>query len=517
MVAQVSPGIVINEFDFSQFAERISTATIGMVGGASKGPVNTLTTITSEMQLIETFGKPLTGAAAQYLVHAGIQYLRFGNQLRIVRTSSVNGTTTVSASVNLTEASANTVRLTAITPGTWGNNLSVTVEAGTASGTFRLRILDEGIEREVHDNLKQGSANASDVDFVTTRIAGTSTLVTATDEVASSNNPETTNSPVSFLNGDDGLTGAPSLVASDLIGTVASSIRTGLKIFDDPDSVDINLLAVPGANDITADTSRSVAAEMIRICENRGDCLALIDPPFGLTVSGVRDFANAISAFSGTSFNSSYAALYWPWIKYTDSHNSAEVWTPPSGWIGGVMAFNDSVADAWAAPAGPNRGLLKSALGIEISPNLGERDQLYGPGQVVNPIVNFAREGITVWGQKTTQRQASSLNRVNVRRMLLTAEKVIATSVRFLIFEPNEAFTWRRFKGLVQPVLDNIKAKRGLTDFRVIMDESTNPPAQIDRNEMRGLILLKPTRTAEIITIDFTLLASGAKFEEFVS
>ena len=326
-MAQVSPGVVVNEFDFSQFAERISTATIGMVGGASKGPINVLTTVTSELQLIETFGKPVTGSDTQYLVHAGIQYLRFGNQLRIVRTSSSDGSGGVSSSITLKAASVDTVTLTATSKGTWGNSLSVIVEAGTVASTFKIIILNSGIQREVFDNLTQG--DSSDANFVTTRIDGVSTLVTAIDESASASDPD----PIlatSLLNGDNGLP----IVPSDLIGTVTATGRTGLKIFDDPDSVDINLLSVPGANTITTDASRSIAAEMIRICENRGDALAIIDPPFGLTVSGVMDFSNAQGSFSGTSFNSSYAALYWPWVKYNDSHNAVEVWTPPSGWVG---------------------------------------------------------------------------------------------------------------------------------------------------------------------------------------
>ena len=137
-------------------------------------------------------------------------------------------------------------------------------------------------------------------------------------------------------------------------------------------------------------------------------------------------------------------------------------------------------------------------------------------GEVVNPIVNFPGEGITVWGQKTTQRRNTALNRVNVRRMLNFAKKVIATSVRFLVFEPNDELTWRRFIHITNPVLESIKGRRGLYDFKVICDETTNPPELIDQNQMRGIILMKPTKTAETITIDFTLLSTGAQFNEFL-
>ena len=137
------------------------------------------------------------------------------------------------------------------------------------------------------------------------------------------------------------------------------------------------------------------------------------------------------------------------------------------------------------------------------------------PGHNVNPFVNFVRDGITCWGQKTLQRAPTSLDRINVRRMLTYARKVIATAVRYLVFEPNDDITWLRFRQLVEPFLRDIASRRGISDFRVICDSTTNTPYYIDQNVMRGKVLIKPTKAAEIIEISYTLLPTGAVFEEF--
>jgi len=253
--------------------------------------------------------------------------------------------------------------------------------------------------------------------------------------------------------------------------------------------------------------------EMIATARGRADTLALVDSPFGLDVGGVVDWHNG-EGYGHDAFNDSFGALYWPWVKVYDAYNKKEAFMPPSGFVTAQMAYNDYVADPWFAAAGFSRGLIRAGVELEMSPDLGQRDALYGDGNAVNPIVNFTREGITIWGDRTLQRRPTALDRVNVRRMLLYVEKVIATSVRYLVFEPNDPTTWRRFVGLVTPSLEFVKARRGLYDYRVICDETTNPAYLIDQNHMNGRLLLKPTKNAEVITIDFVVLSTGAKFSE---
>jgi phage tail sheath protein FI len=177
-----------------------------------------------------------------------------------------------------------------------------------------------------------------------------------------------------------------------------------------------------------------------------------------------------------------------------------------------VFAHNDTVGEAWFAPAGLRRGRMVSPLAVEISPTPGERDLLYGDGNAINPIVNFAQDGITVWGQRTLQRNSSATDRVNVRRLLLMARRAVATSSAFFNFEQNDEFTWAEWKDMVEPFFASIKARRGLYEYLVVMDGSTVMSHHIDANQMPGQIFIKPTKTAEFIPIDFVLSATGASF-----
>lgn len=306
--------------------------------------------------------------------------------------------------------------------------------------------------------------------------------------------------------GDDGLTG---LTDADFIGITTGVVQTGLQAFRNPETIDINLLLVPGV------TSPSVINEMLVICEERGDCMAIIDVPDNYSVQQAVDWHNGQGAFSDhQSFSSSYGAMYYGWLKVYDAYNAVEVWTPPSGHAAGVYAYTDFIAETWFAPAGFNRAHLVQALDVRYSPQQGERDFMYGNQNALNPVVKFPKDGITIWGQRTLQRAPTALDRINVRRLLLYMRKVVATAVKYLTFEPNDEFTWRQFNLLVDPFCQQVKSRRGIYDFAVICDHTTNTPDLIDQNIMTGRIYLKPTKTAEIINVDFVLTSTGARFED---
>jgi len=254
---------------------------------------------------------------------------------------------------------------------------------------------------------------------------------------------------------------------------------------------------------------------MIHICETRGDCMAIIDPPLGLDDQAVVAWHNGDSG-DHQAFNSSYAALYWDWLEVYDAYHGTFRWVPPSGFVAGAYAYNDNVGEAWFAPAGFIRGRLLKAIRTRPNnnPNLGSRDYMYSGGNAVNPIVNFPQDGITIWGQRTLQRRPSATDRVNVRRLLLYVRKAIVRSSRYLVFEQNDVATWLQWKSMIAPFLDNIRSRRGLYDFRVLMDETTVTPEDIDNNRMPGKVLLKPTKAAEFIPIDFVLYKTGVGFEE---
>jgi phage tail sheath protein FI len=174
-----------------------------------------------------------------------------------------------------------------------------------------------------------------------------------------------------------------------------------------------------------------------------------------------------------------------------------------------MYAYNDNVAAEWFAPAGLNRGGL---AGVDVVTRLPQasRDSLYE--NKVNPIAQFPGQGTCVWGQKTLQRRASALDRVNVRRLLISVKKFIASSARYLVFEQNVDATRNRFLNIVNPYLASIQERSGLYSFRVVMDSSNNTPDLIDRNIIYGQLYLQPTKTAEFIILDFNVLPTGATF-----
>ena len=276
-----------------------------------------------------------------------------------------------------------------------------------------------------------------------------------------------------------------------------------LDLLSNQDEYDINLIMAPG---ILNSVHTTVSKKMIDVCEERGDCFAIIDPvAYGVNVG------DATTEAEGRDSN--FAAMYWPWVMVPDSQIAGtHRWVPPSVVMGGIYAFNDRVAHPWFAPAGLNRGGITTAIQAERKLTQSDRDSLYDSN--VNPIATFPGQGVTVFGQKTLQKKASALDRINVRRLLIRVKKFVASSSRFLVFEQNTSATRRRFLGIVNPFLEQVQAQSGLSAFRVVMDETNNTPDTIDRNQLVGQLFLQPTRTAEFIVLDFTVQPTGAAFPE---
>jgi len=282
-----------------------------------------------------------------------------------------------------------------------------------------------------------------------------------------------------------------------------SAYSEALDLLSNQDEYDINLILAPG---IISAQHTAVAGKIIDVCEDRADCFAILDP-----VLYDKNVADAVTEAEGR--NSNFAAVYWPWVKVPDSQIAGtQRWVPPSVVMGGIFAFNDKVAHPWFAPAGLNRGGIDVAIQAERKLTQADRDTLYDSN--VNPIATFPGQGVTVFGQKTLQKKASALDRINVRRLLIRVKKFIASSSRFLVFEQNTAATRRRFLGIVNPFLEQVQSQSGLSAFRVVMDETNNTPDTIDRNQLVGQLFLQPTRTAEFIVLDFTIQPTGASFPE---
>lgn len=285
------------------------------------------------------------------------------------------------------------------------------------------------------------------------------------------------------------------------------SISSGLYAFQNPEAVDINLLVTPGFS------TGAVIGTALQICESRGDVLYIVDPPFGLRPQQVIDWHNGMLLSDLTAaINSSYGALYWGWLRTYDQFSRDEIWIPPSGHITAVFSRTARDAEQWFAPAGLRRGRLLTALDVEYSPTQGERDLLYGSGNAVNPIVNFPQDGITVWGQRTLSRTQSALDRVNVRMLMIYLKKNLIQVLRNFIFEPNDRVLWKQVLATVNPLMADVVARRGMTAYKVVVDETNNTPERIDRNELWVSVFIKPTRAVEFVVLNMVVLRTGASF-----
>jgi phage tail sheath protein FI len=266
------------------------------------------------------------------------------------------------------------------------------------------------------------------------------------------------------------------------------------------DEYDINLVVTPG---IIRSEHPTITNRVIDMVEDRQDCFYIADfVNVGASITEATEKANEV--------DSNYVATYYPWIKTVDANTNKLIPVPPSVLMPAVFAANDRLAAEWFAPAGLNRGGIIGAVSVLNRLTHSERDTLYE--NKVNPIAAFPGQGIVAFGQKTLQDRASALDRINVRRLLITVKKFIASTSRFLVFEQNTATTRARFLNTVNPYLEAIQQRQGLYAFRVVMDETNNTPDVIDRNIMAGQIFLQPAKTAEFIVIDFNILPTGASF-----
>jgi len=291
----------------------------------------------------------------------------------------------------------------------------------------------------------------------------------------------------------------------DLSSTTANgtlAYKRAINAVSNPDEFDINLLVTPG---VIHRLHSAVTNHAISKVESRADAMYIMDSAaYTDSVQTVVDTVNAL--------DTNYVATYYPWVKIPNISTGRPVWVPPSVVLPGVISYTDRVANGWFAPAGLTRGGLTSVLEVSTRLTHAERDELY-EGRV-NPIASFPGQGVVVFGQKTLQAKPSALDRVNVRRLLITVRKFIASASRYLVFEQNTQALRNRFLNIVNPYLEQVQSNSGLSAFRVVMDDSNNTPDVVDRNQLVGQIFVQPTRTAEFIVLDFVVQPTGATFPE---
>jgi hypothetical protein len=289
-----------------------------------------------------------------------------------------------------------------------------------------------------------------------------------------------------------------SITAANMEGYSVGDYNTALALLTNKDEYQFNVLLVPAVG-----LDSAAASTVISVVEGRGDSFAPISTGvYGTTITAATNTA------AGQSSN--YSACYYPWIQLYNSNLGKNVWTPATTVMGGVLAFNDQVGAEWFAPAGLNRGGVPSVLRAERKLSQADRDTLYSAN--VNPLATFPGEGVVVFGQKTLQRRQTSLDRVNVRRLLIALKGFIGQVGNNLVFEQNTNATRNRFLAQVNPYLESVVQRQGLYAYKVVMDDTNNTPDVIDRNQLVGQIYIQPTKTAEFIILNFNVLPTGATF-----
>ena len=564
----LSPGVLARENDQSFISAQPVQAGAAILGPTVKGPVGIPTLVTSYSDYTNKFGAKVESGSAEYTYLTSISAYNYfqqgGDSLLVTRIVSGSYTSATSSKV-ANEDDSDAFVLETLTEGVIANSDSTegtnntladgtadnlrweVVSPNTASGTFSLLIRrgddsskqkvvletwpglsmdpnsDNYIEKVI-GNAKQtvrnegneyylqytGSyANASR--YVRVKSVGTPTL-NYLDNNGTAKNALTGSIPVVGSGSFGAAAGTPfgsraanfyqNINNTDTQGLVGSNYTDSIKLLANQDLFQYNLIVAPG---LIKDEANH-ASEITRLIDNaqtRGDNLAVIDlVKYGAEIGTVTTEASGV--------DSSYAATYWPWLQTIDPDLGSQVWVPASAMIPGVYAFNDRAGEAWFAPAGLNRGGLSTVIRAERNLTNGNRDTLYQEN--INPIATFPNTGVVVFGQKTMQKKASALDRVNVRRLLIALKNYISQIADNLVFEANTIATRNNFLAQVNPYLESVQQRQGLYAFKVVMDESNNTPDVIDRNQLIGQIYLQPTKTAEFIYLDFNILPTGATF-----
>ena len=487
MTYPISAGVYPREIDQSFIVPAVANSIGGIVISSDKGTTGELNLVTSNKEFLDTYGDPVPDNPSMY---AALAFLEKGNRLLVGR--AINDAIVATSPVLDTAGSpVLAFTLNAINEGLWGNSLTVTTSA-SVSDVFTISILLDAVEVESFEVTRNPLAKNGfgQSIFIEDVINGQSVYVSVVDNAANS-----------YLLADVATVTAQAFTAgaNDTVAPVDADVIAEWDRFAVKEDVEVSLLIDGGW------ASTAIHAKMIGVAESRKDCFAILD------FTADDDTAAEMVTYVGTTLNpnSSYAAIYAGWVYIYDQYNDKYLYVPPSGYIAGVFANTANVSEVWYAPAGVRRGVM-NVLGVKTVWSEGDRDTLYTAR--INPIQNFAGEGIQVYGQKTLQSSASATDRVNVRMLMITIEKAIERALRPFVFEFNDTFTRDNISSIINTYMEDIKVRRGVYDYLAVVDESNNTSAVIDQNKLIVDLYVKPTRVAEFIQLNAVITATGASF-----
>jgi phage tail sheath protein FI len=574
MAFSESPAITVREVDASGTVPAVSSSTGGFVGNFRWGPVNTPTLISNEAGLVTTFGAPNATSTVDF--HSAAYFLKYTNALQVVRVlgdsdgfnaySVESGEAVAGKNVRITDvnqfdaakAGLDSDKHTFIAkwPGTLGNSLKISVcpQASSASVFTGWTYANNFDAAPGTSNFAEGLNATNDelhVAVVDEDGAFTGTRGTVLETfpfVSVAKNAKTSDGSTNFVKdvinrtsnyiwcgGFDSdysvaLAGQDAVSSRDFQKSSAAQVVkeysltegdesenmdvgdyiNGYDKFEDKDNIQVDLLIAPQMASRTDTTT--IVNDLVSIAQGtRKDCVVVTSPARTDVVGATTPVTNTTDT-SATFTSSSYLVMDNNYLKVYDKYNDEFIHIPAASSTAGIMAATDVSAAAWYSPAGPRRGQYLGVTGIAYSPNKAERDVLYRNG--VNPIANIPGQGLLLFGDKTKLARPSAFDRINVRRLFLVIERAIALAARNVMFEFNDEFTRAEFTGVVEPFLRDIKGRRGITDFRVICDETNNTGAVIDRNEFVATVLVKPARSINFVTLNFVAVRTGVDFSE---
>jgi len=569
-----SPAIVVKEIDLTGVVPNVQSTTGAFVGNFRWGPVRQATLVDTETTLASTFATPNTTNAADFLSAA--YYLRYSSSLYVVReidaaASNANAAglssvvvrnkdhfDSLASSFGSDSGDTNTGAWVARFPGALGNSLQVSIcpvgsdSNGTyfsqwayvaqfdgAPGTSAYASARSGTNDECHvvvidqDGLFTGTpgtvleryayvslaSDAKNADGSTNYVKdvinnGSAYIYLATFEGTLD---DLTNAGTSAANQTFSASATDVITTSLTAGVDSSTLgtaqyATGFDLFEDVDTITVDFLIAPGlassANQVT------VVNDLVSTAQTtRKDCIVVTSPNREAVVNAATPVATSIITTDQFT-RSSYLVVSNNYLKVYDKYNDQYIFIPDASSVAGIMAASDLSTAPWYSPAGQRRGAVLGVTGLAYSATKAERDTLYKAG--VNPVANIPGQGTLLFGDKTFLARPSAFDRINVRRLFLTMERAIAIAARNVMFEFNDEFTRAEFVNIVEPFLREIQGRRGITDFRVVCDETNNTAAVVDRNEFIANIFIKPARSINYVTLNFVAVRTGVDFEEVV-
>lgn len=553
---QLSPGVNVSEIDLTTVVPSVATSIGAFAGPFSWGPVEEITTISDEIKLVDRFGKP-NASNYEYWFSAA-NFLSYANNLKVVRAANTISTLNATANnvgvlikndsdweVNYSSGATTYGTFAAKYAGEIGNSLKVSVSdantfanwaysgnftsapstsdyasnKGSAYDEVHVVVVDEDgkfsgtrgtvLEKfEFASKASDAKDESGNTNYYKNVIANKSKYIrwmSHPTTVGTGNSWGSITTIGSYANLTSNVT--VSLTSGTDGSIVDANVITAYDMFENADTTDISLV-------ISGPSNTTVNTDLISMVNSRKDCLVFISPEKTDVVDNYGSESTDVIAFRNTLSSTSYAVMDCNWKYQYDKYNDVYRWIPLNGDVAGLCARTDQERDPWYSPGGFNRGIIKNVIKLAWNPSRTDRDDIYSAG--INPISTFQGEGSVLFGDKTLQSKPSAFDRINVRRLFIVLEKAISKAARYSLFEFNDQFTRAQFIALVEPYLRDVQGRRGITDFKVVCDETNNTPQVIDSNQFVGDIYIKPARSINFIQLNFVAVKTGVDFSEIV-